>query len=96
MQEIKVSRLSAGSVFKFGYVAYAMLFLPIMVLLGLYGMSGGTAVYQNGQPVYGIAALITAIFIGLIIPAILAVWLLLGTLILRLAKDRAPSLRTGD
>ncbi|UZK67223.1 hypothetical protein [Sphingomonas sp. M1-B02] len=93
MREIGTDRLSAGSVFKFGYLANLALMMPVMLFFGILGMTGGTAVYQNGQPVYGITALVTAVAMGIAFPAILATWLMLGTLILRFFKARAPSLR---
>lgn len=96
MERIEVSSLSAGSVFRFGFLANAAVLVPIMLVVGLMGMSGGTAVEVNGQPVHGIAGVLTAICLGLVMSTILGVWLLLGTLILRLLKDRGPSLRIGD
>lgn len=96
MEDIKVSRLSAGSVFRYGFSANAALIMPIMIVVGVLGMSGGTTVSLNGHQVYGVQALITPIVMGLVVSALLAVWLMLGTLLLRLLKGRAPSLAIGD
>jgi hypothetical protein len=92
MHEISVARLKLSSAFKYGYAAMLALFLPIMLIFGIIGLIGGTVVYQNGQPVYGVAALVTAIVLAFVLPAVIALWLLIGTAILRFLKDRAPVL----
>lgn len=94
MNHISIADLKLSSVFRFGYLALAAIFVPLMLLCGIIGLFGGTAVYQNGQPVYGVTALVTASVLGAVIPAVLAVPLTLGTVILRLAKGRAPLLKT--
>ena len=96
MQEFRVSQLSAGSVFIFGYLANLALMMPFMMLCGVIGMAGGKGVFHNGHPVYGPSALIIAFLMGLIFPVINATFLLLGTLILRVLKQRAPLIRIRD
>lgn len=93
MNEIAVTKIDLGSLFKSAYLAFACVLVPLTAALGLYAMRGGAGVYQNGQPAHGVTALITSLMIGLLFPAIFAALLILGVAILRPLGSRAPRLR---
>ncbi|KQX22682.1 MULTISPECIES: hypothetical protein [unclassified Sphingomonas] len=90
---IRVSTIGLWSVFRFGYLASLCIFLPISTVFGISALFGGKGVYSNGQPIYGIGALLLAILLGFVFPLFGAAILWLGTAVLRLAEDRAPLLQ---
>jgi hypothetical protein len=81
------------SAFKLFYVAGFCFFLPICIILGLIGASGGDAVYANGQPVYGGAAVVTALLLSVIMPLVISIALTLGFALLKLIGGRLEILK---
>lgn len=96
MDTVSVARFKLSSVFVYGYIANLVALAPFAVFFGLSGLMGREGVYRYGEPVYGTAALVTALVILVSIPLAPALGLTVGTAVLRLLRTRAPqlSLRT--
>ena len=63
---IEVNRLKLNSLLKINVIGITLGFLPIGIFMGLYAMiTGSDSVTINNEPVYGIKALITSIFISI-------------------------------
>lgn len=92
MERIELNRLTAGSVFKVGYFSVLGFALPLAVLAGLLAMGGADTVSFNGRYVHGVGGLVAGIALGLILPAILAAFMVLGSLVVRLLRSRGPRL----
>ena len=92
MHQIHVLQIRLRSVFKLGYLANLLVFMPLMILVGLNGMAGGEGVTFNGQPAYGGAALATALVLALVFPVFIAAVFTLGVAGLRLLGRRGPSI----
>lgn len=73
--EIKVQRLSAGTVFKLAAIGLACSFLPICVFFGVLAAFGAQTITWNGQHLTGLSGLAMSPVIGLMITGI-------GTLLL--------------
>ena len=98
MDRIAITQLTAGSVFKVGYFCLLGILLPFFILCGLLAMGGSDVVQVNGRYVHGIEGLIAAIVMAFIFPAIIAGFMTLGALVMRLFARLLPglSLRGGS
>jgi hypothetical protein len=83
MDRIALSQLTAGSLFKIGYPTLVVGMFPLFTLFGILALFGGNTVQLNGVYQYGLTGLVTAWVLGLIFPAFLALFMLLGGWILR-------------
>ena len=93
MDRIGLAQLSAGSVFKIGYVCLLAIVLPFATLCGVLAIGGADTISVNGRYVHGPGALVAAIVIAFIFPALTAGLMALGSLIARLFGGMLPSLR---
>ena len=91
--KVQPKDIELGSVFKFGFSASLCIFLPFGLIMGLSSFFGGSAVFSNGHPVYGVRGLLTALVLSFLFPLLGAVVLFLGTIPLQLMGARAPQLR---
>ena len=65
---IEINRLKLNSLLKINVIGITLGFLPIGIFIGLYAMiTGSDNVRINNQPVYGIKALITSIFLSIFV-----------------------------
>ena len=64
-REIKVQRISTGSVFKLVGVGFGLSIVPFSLVMGVLALFGSATVNWNNQPVVGIAGLLASPFIGL-------------------------------
>jgi hypothetical protein len=83
MDRIAFGQLTSGALFKLGYLALAVGMLPLFTLFGIIALSGGNTVQLNGVYQHGLSGLVTAWVMGLIFPAVLALFMLLGGWVLR-------------
>jgi len=58
MKKIKVSKLSTGSIYKLFAIGLSAGFLPLFLLLGLFGAFGMETITWNNQPVTGLNAIL--------------------------------------
>lgn len=79
MNDISISRLSAGSVFKLVGIGLLCSLLPFTMLMGCTAYFGLNSLLWNGQPLTGTTALFAAPFIGLFLVAVFT--MVLGTAI---------------
>lgn len=93
MDEVRLNRLTMGSVFKIGYFGSIGLILPLCLIFGLLALGGADTVTVNERYVHGIGGLVAAIVMGLLFPLFFAVLLALGSLPLRLMRDWVPKLK---
>ena len=93
MDRIRLNQLSAGAIFKIGFFCLFAILMPIFILCGVLAMGGSDTVSVNGRYVHGIGALIAAIVMGFVFPAVLAGLMTLGGLLARLFGGMLPSLR---
>jgi|GEM_PF-3400822 len=93
MERIRLSQLSAGSIFKIGFFCLLGILLPLCLIFGLLALGGSNTVSVNGRFVHGPAGLVAAIVMGFLFPAVLAGLMTLGGLIARLFGGLLPSLR---
>lgn len=90
---IEFRRLKARSIFKIGYLALLGFVLPLSVLFGLLALAGADTVSLNGRYVHGIGGLLAGIGLGLVLPAILAAFMVVGSLVVRTAGRLVPKRR---
>jgi hypothetical protein len=93
MDRIALSQLTAGSLFKAGYLSLLAVTLPLFTLFGIAAMTGANTVQLNGVYQHGLGALVAALVMALIFPAIPAVAMMLGGWILGRFGRRGPSLQ---
>ena len=91
MERIEFNRLTARSVFKVGYFSVLGLALPLALVAGLLALGGADTVSFNGY-VHGIGGLVAGVVLGLLLPAIFAAFMVLGSLVVRLSRSRGPRL----
>lgn len=75
-QEIRIRRLSAGTVFKLVAIGSGISTMLYSLIIGVLAMFGASSVHMNGQTVTGIMSLPTSLLLGLIMTGIVS--LLLG------------------
>lgn len=83
MESVEFTRLRAGSIFKIGYLAMLGVVLPLTIIAGLMALGGADTVSLNERNVHGVGGLITAVVLGLILPAIFAGIMVLGSFVVR-------------
>ncbi len=93
MTSINATQLKLSSLFKYAYLANLAIFLPVAILFGLLGSAGHRTVQMNGEQVYGIQAVIVSAALPFLIALAPALWIVLGTLVLRLLGKRGPNIR---
>ena len=90
MDRIEFRRLKAGSIFKIGYLALLGFVMPLCILFGLLALAGADTVSLNGRYVHGIGGLIAGVGLGLVLPAILAAFMVVGSLVVRAVGRLVP------
>ena len=75
MNDVSISRLSAGSVFKLVGIGLLCSLLPFTMLMGCTAYFGLNSLLWNGQPLTGATALFAAPFIGLFLVAVFTMFL---------------------
>ena len=92
MERIAFSRLTAGSLFKIGYLALFGFMLPLFLLFGILALMGMDTVTVNGRYVHGVGGLVAAVVMAFLFPAFLAAFMALGGMLVRMLWGPGPSL----
>jgi hypothetical protein len=75
MENIKIHKLSVGTVYKIVAIGFAVGLMPFFLICGIFGAFGFEALSWNNQPVTGIKAIflgpLMAIFMSLIFTAVM-------------------------
>ncbi|HYE28054.1 MAG TPA: hypothetical protein VEA61_07455 [Allosphingosinicella sp.] len=90
MERIEFRRLKSGSIFRIGYLALLGFVMPLCLLFGLLALAGADTVTLNGRYVHGFGGLAAALALGLGLPAILAGFMVVGSLVVRAVGRLAP------
>ncbi|CAJ0894291.1 hypothetical protein [Ralstonia flatus] len=75
-RDIKVKRISAGSMLKLIAIGLYLSIVPLSLLVGVLSLFGIGRVMWNGRPLYGLTALIASPFVGVFLATMLTaiVW----------------------
>jgi hypothetical protein len=92
MDRIALSQLTAGSLFKAGYLSFLAVALPLFTLAGIAAMTGADTVQLNGVYQHGVGGLVAAVIMAFLFSAIPAAAMTLGGWILGRFGGRGPSL----
>ncbi|CAJ0780839.1 hypothetical protein LMG19083_00712 [Ralstonia psammae] len=66
-RDIKVKRISAGSMLKLIAIGLYLSIVPFSLLVGVLSLFGIGGVMWNGRPLYGVTALIASPFVGVFV-----------------------------
>lgn len=65
MEQVEVKKVSEGTIYKLFAVGLTFGFLPLFILLGIFGAFGMEAITWNEQPVTGIKAIFVGPLMGI-------------------------------
>lgn len=75
-RDVKIKRISAGSMLKLIAIGLYLSIVPLSLLVGFLSLFGIGRVMWNGRPLYGVTALIASPFVGVFLATMLTaiVW----------------------
>jgi len=78
---IRAKKITKASLFKILFIGFSVSLFPFMYLCGIASLFGANTVRLNGQPVYGIKGLITALVLYVISCVIVVPLMWLGQIL---------------